>query len=135
MVGFCQRFTSLKNINYRINTKHKKTDFGDVWYVNATNNTFRFALYKYDDDADTIYLSNVFVNEDSRGQGYGNVILDSAEKAAEKMGARTICLKVKNSSFAYEWYKRHRYTVIEKEENYIWMKKLLIKPIKPYRLE
>jgi len=110
-----------------INTKHEKTDFGDVWYVNATDNTFRFALYRYDDDADTIYLSNVFVKEENRGQGYGNVILTSAENAARIMGARTICLKAKNGSFAYEWYKRHGYTVIVKEENYMWMKKIIKK--------
>ena len=34
--------------------RHKKTDFGDVWYVNAADGTYRFAVYKYDDDDDTI---------------------------------------------------------------------------------
>lgn len=112
--------------NVEVITKYDKTDFGEVWYVNAVDKSFRFALYKYDDDADTIYLSNVFVKKDKRGQGYGNVILNSAEKTAKKMGASIICLKVKNGSFAHQWYVRHGYTDFtndEEDPSYIWMKK------------
>lgn len=116
----------MSNIN--INTRHEKTDFGDVWYLRASDETFRFAIYRYDDDIDTIYLSNVFVSENNRGQGYGNVILSSTEKIANKMMASSICLKVKKGSFAHQWYKRHGYhnlTNDNKEPNYIWMKKII----------
>ena len=111
-------------------TTHKKTDFGDVWNINASDDTFRFAIYRYDDDMDTVYLSNVFVKEDSRGQGYGNTILDIVDKVAEVMGATTICLTVKKGSFAHEWYKRHGYEDFCDNEDedyvsYIWMKKQL----------
>ena len=67
-------------------TTHKKTDFGDVWYVNADDGSFRFAIYRYDDDSGTVYLSNVFVREESRGKGYGNCILDIVDKVAKGMG-------------------------------------------------
>lgn len=106
--------------------KHKKTDFGDVWYVNAIDGTYRFAIYKYDDDDDTIYLSNVFVKEDSRRHGYGNEILTAAEDYARKFNASTICLKVLSGSDVHRWYKRHGYEDIEKDEEergYMWMKK------------
>ena len=53
--------------------RHKKTDFGDVWYVNAIDGTYRFAVYKYDDDNDTIYLSNVLLYANSAKQIY-NII-------------------------------------------------------------
>ena len=80
--------------------RHKKTDFGDVWYVNAVDGTYRFAVYKYDDDDETIYLSNVFVKEDSRRQGYGNEILTSAEDYAKRLKD-------------------------EEERGYMWMRKVL----------
>ena len=110
--------------------RHKKTDFGDVWYVNAADGTYRFAVYKYDDDNDTIYLSNVFVKEDSRRQGYGNEILASAEDYANRLGASVICLKVLSGSDVHRWYKRHGYEDLEKDEEergYMWMKKELKK--------
>lgn len=110
--------------------RHKKTDFGDVWYVNAIDGTYRFAVYKYDDDNDTIYLSNVFVKEDSRRQGYGNEILTSAEEYANRLGVSVICLKVLSGSDVHRWYKRHGYEDLEKDEEergYMWMKKDLKK--------
>ena len=108
--------------------RHKKTDFGDVWYVNAVDGTYRFAVYKYDDDDDTLYLSNVFVKEDSRRHGYGNEILASAEEYAKRFGAKVICLKVLSGSDVHRWYKRHGYEDLEKDEEergYVWMKKEL----------
>ena len=110
--------------------RHKKTDFGDVWYVNAVDGTYRFAVYKYDDDDETIYLSNVFVKEDSRRQGYGNEILTSAEDYAKRLNASVICLKVLSGSDVHRWYKRHGYEDLEKDEEergYMWMKKELKK--------
>ena len=108
--------------------RHKKTDFGDVWYVNAADGTYRFAVYKYDDDDETIYLSNVFVREDSRRQGYGNEILTSAEDYAKRLNASVICLKVLSGSDVHRWYKRHGYEDLEKDEEergYMWMRKVL----------
>jgi predicted GNAT family acetyltransferase len=111
-------------------TLHKQTDFGDVWYVNSTDGSFRFAIYRYDDDSDTIYLSNVFVSEENRGQGYGNTILNIVDDIAKGMGATTICLTVKKGSFAHQWYERHGYEDFcdNEDEGYvghIWMKKQL----------
>lgn len=111
-------------------TTHKKTDFGDVWNINATDGTFRFAIYRYDDDTDTVYLSNVFVSKESRGQGYGNAILDIVDKVAKGMGATTICLTVKKGSFAHQWYERHGYEYLSDNDDeefvdHIWMKKQL----------
>ena len=107
-------------------TTHEKTDFGDLWYVNSTDGSFRFAIYRYDDDSDTVYLSNVFVREESRGKGYGNCILDTTNNMANEMSAKMIGLKVKKGSFAHQWYSRHGYSdLTDDEENsqFVWMTK------------
>lgn len=106
-----------------VTAKKEKTDFGVVIYVDSTDKSFRFAMYKYDDDPSTVYLSNVYVEESKRGQGMGNIILNSADEIAKRANALSICLKAKIGSFAYKWYKRHGYTDFEKENDYMWMEK------------
>ena len=56
------------------------TDFGKVFYYDYPN--YHFALYIYDDDDETIYLSNVKVDAEARGKGFGNKILEIAEAEA-----------------------------------------------------
>ena len=108
-----------------ITTKHEKTDFGDVWNISSVpEHIFRFAIYRYDDDKNTVYLSNVFVDKEHRKNGLGNIILNAADKAAKKLKASTICLKVKPDTFVHEWYERHGYTdlsIDEGEPQFIWM--------------
>ena len=108
----------------KITRKHEKTDFGDVWYYKEKNNILRFAIYRYDDDISTIYLSNVFVNIEYRQNGYGNMILNTVEKIGNEMGANSICLKVLKHSFPYEWYKKYGYLDLiddNEEDKFIWL--------------
>ena len=111
----------------KVTTKHEKTDFGDVWYVlSEPQDIFRFAIYRYDDEKEIIYLSNVFVGKEHRKQGLGNSILNATDKIAKNLNAQTICLKVKQDSFVHEWYERHGYSdlsVDEEEPQLIWMTK------------
>ena len=96
--------------------------FGSVYYFNSEY--FKFAIYKYDDDPKTIYLSNVFVNEDNRNQGCGNYILKIADLVAEGFDANTIVLKANKREFVHDWYKRYGYVDYEEDfDDYIWMKK------------
>lgn len=117
--------TNFENV-VNISTREEQTDFGKVWYVNSSDGAFRFAIYRYDDDIETVYLSNVFVSKAKRGQGYGNIILNATDNIAREMDAKSICLKVKKDSFVHEWYTRHGYTDIEidtDDTSYEWMKK------------
>ena len=118
----------------KVATKHEKVDFGDVWYMSSVpKDIFRFAIYRYDDDKETIYLSNVLVDKEHRKQGLGNNILNIADKIAKKLKANTICLKVKQSTFVHEWYGRHGYSdlsVDEEESQFIWMTKNMNEIIK-----
>ena len=112
----------------KISVKQEKTDFGNVWYISSNpKGIFRFAIYRYDDDKKkTIYLSNVFVDEERRKEGIGNSILNAADKIAKKMNADSICLKVKRESFVHEWYKRHGYSDLctdEEDKEFTWMVK------------
>ena len=110
-------------------TKYEKTDFGGVWHTTSEpNGIFRFAIYRYDDDKETVYLSNVLVNNEYRKQGLGNFILNQADTMAKKLNANTICLRVKQNSFMHDWYKRNSYidlSVDEEEPQFIWMRKTL----------
>ena len=92
----------------------------------------RFAFYTYKDDSSVLYLSNVFVEEASRNHGFGTKILKAAEKAAEAVGATTICLKVKQDSPANAWYRKRGYGYITFEDDYDWLEKNLeyLKPKK-----
>ena len=121
-----------KNImpdNMTVSTSYEKTDFGEVWYMTSDPKgifIFRFAIYRYDDDRDTIYLSNVFVSEEHRKQGLGNTILNAADEVAKNLKANAICLKVLQDSFVHDWYERNGYadlSIDEEEPEYIWMSK------------
>lgn len=92
----------------------------------------RFAFYTYKDDPSVLYLSNVFVEETSRNHGFGTRILKAAEKAAEAIGAITICLKVKQNSPANTWYRKRGYGYMAFEDGYDWLQKKLeyLKPAK-----
>jgi N-acetylglutamate synthase-like GNAT family acetyltransferase len=112
----------------KLNSTEETTDYGKIWKYEAQDKSFHFAIYKYSDDDDTYYLANVFVDESRREEGFGNVILSTAEDMAEKANAKIMCLKAKTDSFVHNWYKRHGYTDIgidETEPSYTWMKKNL----------
>lgn len=76
-----------------------------VRYYNGEN--YRFALYVYSDEPEIIYLSNVFVDKDSRGKGLGNDILRKAEVEARKMGGAYLRLKCLSTVWVHEWYYKH----------------------------
>jgi len=102
------------------------TDFGTVWRYSDDESKFRFALYMYDDDPETIYMSNVYVDEAKRGKGIGQKLVDAAENIARKTGCRQMILKVLDESWMHEWYARCGYEdlmVDEEEDQYIWMRK------------
>ena len=102
----------------------ENTDWGIVYYYNDKD--YRFALYMYNDDTDSLYLSNVKVNQNMRGQGIGNKILNLVDEEAKKFNVSTIYLKVLEQEWMHNWYSKHGYSDFcydEEDQNYIWMKK------------
>lgn len=94
-----------------------------VHYYNGDN--YRFALYVYDDDPETVYLANVFVHKRSRGHGIGNNILATAEQEALKMNADILCLKCLKDSWVHDWYKEHGFEdlCLDNNSKFMWMRK------------
>lgn len=85
----------------------------------------RFSVYRYEDDLDTLYIADVYVDKQARGKGRGNEILRAATETAKAMGAKQICLKALDGSCQSAWYIRHGFVAIEKQGKYIWMIKSL----------
>lgn len=104
----------------------EKTDFGTT--ILYTGKYSSFAMYIYDDDVETIYLSNVYVDPIARGTNLGNRILKLADQEAKKYGADTIFLNVLKDSWVRNWYERHGFSYYddnEEDERYIWMIKYI----------
>ena len=113
----------------KLKTKKEKTEWGYRWYVNDVEERFKFALYRYDDDLETLYLSDIDVFKEYQGQGLGNKILEIAENTARKWNAKRIRLWCNKKSFVFDWYKRHGYEDmnIERDDTpgYEWLEKEL----------
>ena len=48
-------------------TTVKNTSWGKICFIEEE--IYRFAVYTYNDDPSSIYLSNVYVSENERGKG------------------------------------------------------------------
>ena len=109
-----------------MNITKETTDWGIVYHYK--NDCCRFALYAYNDDKNTMYLSNVKVEQSARGRGLGNKILEFADKEAKKYNYTVICLKVLKSSWVHDWYANHGYSDFcydSEDADYVWMKHTL----------
>lgn len=114
----------MNNKSYNMTVTKEITDWGVIYYYK--NDECRFALYAYNDDKYTMYLSNVKVEQSARGRGIGNKILELAYKEAKKYNYGVICLKVLKSSWVHDWYAKHGYKdFCYDEDNYVWMKQTL----------
>ena len=105
-----------------------KTDWGIVKIFSNEDNTIRFALYTYNDDNETIYLSNLFVNESLRKNGYGNRIIEWVFDYAKSRSFKTIILNVAKNSWMEKWYERKGFKYLEdcEDDGYkgnVWLKK------------
>jgi GNAT superfamily N-acetyltransferase len=112
-----------KTVNVGVNY----TQWGTIRYYTEWSR-FRFAMYNYDDDESTEYLSNVYVEKDYRGHGIGNGILKMAEDEASLLGSKYLMLRALKDSWMHDWYKRHGYEDFQIDEDFpefIWMKKEL----------
>ena len=114
----------MNNKSFNMTVTKEITDWGIIYYYK--NDCCSFALYAYNDDKYSMYLSNVKVEESARGRGIGNKILELADKEARKYHYGVICLKVLKSSWVHDWYAKHGYKdFCYDEDNYVWMKHTL----------
>ena len=86
------------------------------------------SVYWYLDDNLTSYLKELSVKASCRKQGIGTRLQELREDISIQMGMKFSCLWVDKFSWMHEWYSRRGYSYIsEKDGDYIWMRKELIK--------
>lgn len=91
------------------------------------DNIAKCFLYYYSDDDETIYISNIKVKSNKRYNGYGNKILDLAERICNILNRKRILIVANKKSFVYDWYYRRGYRefsnnkCIGNREDYKWM--------------
>ena len=64
-------------------------------------------------------IYNLSVEEKCRGRGYGNRLLEEAEKVAQKLGASVVSLAAEKDKFMADWYRRKGYRPIFSDKEYI----------------
>ena len=113
----------VKHIQFTIT--ENKTDFGKVFHYRGEG--CKFALYFYDDDRQTMYLSNLYVNRLLRGHGIGNRLLKDIQEEAVNLGAKELRLKCLRVLWVHSWYERNGFVdfPININEDYVWMYKQL----------
>lgn len=64
-------------------------------------------------------IYNLSVEREFRKRGYGNRLLEEAEKVAQKLGASVVSLAAEKDKFTADWYKRKGYKPIFSDKEYI----------------
>lgn len=64
------------------------------------------------DDFSVAYLSGVSVLESVRHRGWGNQLLQEAERNARERGAKWLYLWAEPKDWPIEWYKRHGFAFL-----------------------
>lgn len=85
-------------------------------------------IYWCNDDIESIYLNWLSVVPESRNKGIATQLQIIREEIGRKLGYKYAYLQVEESSWMHEWYKRRGYEdydSLNKDENLIWMGKLL----------
>lgn len=111
----------------RLKTRKDVTDWGCRWWIEASDKSFHFVIYRYDDNLKKIYLANVEVQKEKRGQGLGKRIMKAVDRIAKNWKAEEIYLWVKKDSGVRYWYQKCGYEDYKphKKPGYIWMRKFV----------
>ena len=64
-------------------------------------------------------IYNLSVEEKYRRKGYGNMLLEEAEKVAQRLGVNVVSLAAKKGSFMLDWYQRSGYKPVFSDSEYI----------------
>lgn len=64
-------------------------------------------LNYYENEKHAMFFSNFCVNKESRGYGFGGIMIDSVMQYAKGLGCEYLYLEVEVSNeWVYDWYKR-----------------------------
>ena len=82
-----------------------------------------YTLEWYTDRTEDLILTNVWVEPEHRGKGFGNEILRLAEEAAKLGCFKQLFVKVAGLTWQNDWYRCHGFEFHEYDkydEGYIW---------------
>jgi len=94
------------------------------WVLEVENKIIASLFMYFDQDA---YINNIAVDPDYKGQGYGRILMDYAEKVALERDYHYLLLathiKLSNNII---YYNKLGYEEIERDENKVYFRKKLI---------
>lgn len=108
---------------------HFNQEYWGLEVLIMERNGMAFArIYWCDDDKNSVYLNWLSVVPEIRNQGVATQLQEMREEIGRRLGYENAYLQVEEGSWMHEWYKRRGYKDCdgeEKQENLIWMNKLL----------
>ena len=114
---------------------YNKTKDGVYYTIMSSNGWALGTIYFYFDDATTLYLAGLSVEELHRGCGLATKILDIFEEFGTEAGYKCLRLEAEKDSWVQDWYTRRgfvehpsEYAILNHifpDETEIWMKKEL----------
>ncbi|MBM7587054.1 ribosomal protein S18 acetylase RimI-like enzyme [Bacillus pakistanensis] len=100
---------------------HTKDQYIYNVYDSSENKKVGVLWYKIKKEMSQAFLYHIYINEESRGKGYGSAVLEELERKAKEHEVTSLALNVfGNNERAYELYKKFGY-----ETSSIAMKKSL----------
>lgn len=64
-------------------------------------------------------IYSLSVEKQHQRKGYGNMLLEEAEKVAQRLGASVVSLAAEKDKFTANWYKRKGYKPLFSDKEYI----------------
>lgn len=108
--------------------RYNEESWGTSVLIISKNGKAFVSVHRYDDELNTIYISDLHVDITLASKGIGTKLLRICELFSMDLHAEFACLKVNKNLWIYDWYKRKGYDdyMIDKDDsNFIWMRKLL----------
>ena len=100
----------------------------DLFYYSNIG-MYRMTLCEPKQKSNAAFISTVLIDENHRGEGHGNELLEHAENEARKWGCNAITLEVKWKSWKRDWYERKGFLVVHElyyDEKTVVMTKILL---------
>ena len=99
----------------------------DLFYYSNIG-MYRMTLCEPKYKSKAAFISTVIIDENHRGDGHGNELLEHAEGEAKKFGCNAISLEVEWRSWVRDWYERKGFVVVHEsyyDDKMVIMTKLL----------
>ena len=105
---------------YYFKTVHQIWKDYHTWFIFSNNGVASCRISIYDDNPTDCVISDLYVHETFRNQGYATELLKFCNKIAKADGCTTISLRSDQDDWVREWYKRLNFEVVSSQ---VWLTK------------